>query len=227
MNKPQLITTADGSHTLFLPELNETYHSKSGALRESQYVFIQHGLEYVVKEKKITPVRILEIGFGTGLNALLALQFSRENPGIEIYYHTIEKFPVPAEVIASLNYTNQETLKHLHDDFQQLHECAWEVPATIFPGFIFQKINADILSDNWKIPKADLVFFDAFAPSRQPELWETSVFCKMKDSLQPDGILVSYCASSQFKRNLKSAGFTVETLAGPPGKREMVRAFAG
>ncbi|MEI9918861.1 MAG: tRNA (5-methylaminomethyl-2-thiouridine)(34)-methyltransferase MnmD [Bacteroidota bacterium] len=199
----KIITTSDGSHSLLNEELDETYHSKHGAVQESMHVFIKNGLEYYPKDD----VNIFEVGFGTGLNALLtALSNKRVN------YTAIEAFPISEEIVNLLNYSPQDLLKQLHIN-----------PKFEITNFKLNKIHTTLQSITLD-PIYDIIFFDAFAPSKQPEMWEFPMIEKVCNALVPGGLFVTYCAKGQLKRDLKTLGMQVETLVGPPGKKEMVRA---
>ncbi|MBB6609845.1 tRNA (5-methylaminomethyl-2-thiouridine)(34)-methyltransferase MnmD [Pontibacter sp. Tf4] len=212
--------TKDGSNTLYVPELNEHYHSVHGALQESQHVFIKHGLEHALEQKR--DVKILEIGFGTGLNAILTLPFALAQQAF-IQYDTLEKYPLTAEVVEQLHFEQFILNPELLDYFKKMHAAPWNVPADLSPYFTLQKIHETL--EEFCPPDAyyDVIYFDAFAPEKQPELWTKEVFAKLYKAVRPGGALVTYCAKGAFKRNLKAAGFTVEALPGPPGKREMTR----
>lgn len=216
----KLKTTADGSHTLFVPELNETYHSIHGAIQESQHVFIKNGLRYFNNKETIN---ILEIGFGTGLNTLLTL-LAIENSSQKVDYVSLEKFPLPNELIQQLNYPTQLKLNTTQTAlFNDLHKCEWNTPTPISNNFNLLKIEED-LADFQTTTTFDLIYFDAFAPEKQAELWTDVIFSKIYSLLNAGGILVTYCAKGVVKRTIKSVGFQLETLPGPPGKREMIRA---
>ncbi|MBC3540987.1 tRNA (5-methylaminomethyl-2-thiouridine)(34)-methyltransferase MnmD [Rufibacter sediminis] len=212
--------TKDGSTTLFVPELNEHYHSVHGALQESLHVFIKMGLEATLERQ--TTVRLLEIGFGTGLNALLTLQHTLVS-GATVVYDTLEKYPLSPEVVAQLQFDKFILNPELLDYVGPLHAAAWEQPTTITPRFTLRKLETDLEAFAPAPDSYDLIYFDAFAPEKQPHLWTDAIFQKMYDCLAPGGTLVTYCAKGSFKRSLKAAGFTVEALPGPPGKREMTR----
>lgn len=213
----KLITTGDGSHSLLREDLNETYHSFHGAEGESQYVFIEQGLEHVLL-KGADSLAVFEVGFGTGLNALLAARFAQKR-GIQIDFHTTEPFPVPSAIYRQLNYGNSEEEKAL---LQQLHELSWEKSHEVDPGFLLTK-HQITLEDFVPAKQFNVVFFDAFAPSKQAEVWSLDNLQKCHRMLLPGGVLTSYCAQGQFKRNLAAAGFEVQTLKGAMGKKEMVR----
>ncbi len=219
-----LIKTGDGSNSLLNSELDETYHSRHGAIQESLHVFIRHGLQYVLEQNQSREISILEVGFGTGLNALLTLQESLKHEK-KIHFTTLEAFPVAIELINQLNYTQQLDFEGTNKYFQSIHQCEWNEPVAIASNFILEKYNTKIQEMDLGSGVYDIVFFDAFAPAKQPEMWELAVLEKTVRSLKPNGILVTYCAQGQLKRNLKSLGLRVESLPGPPGKREMVRAI--
>ncbi|GGK76732.1 tRNA (5-methylaminomethyl-2-thiouridine)(34)-methyltransferase MnmD [Rufibacter glacialis] len=212
--------TKDGSTTLFVPELNEHYHSVHGALQESLHVFVKMGLQAALE--RLARVRVLEVGFGTGLNALLTLQHTLTS-GAEVHYDTLEKYPLTPEVVAQLQFDKFILNPELLDFFAPLHAAPWEQPVAITPHFTLRKLETDLESFRPAPESYDLVYFDAFAPEKQPHLWTDAIFQKMYDCLAPGGTLVTYCAKGSFKRSLKAAGFTVEALPGPPGKREMTR----
>lgn len=223
----QIITTADGSHTLFSEKFNEIYHSNKGAIQESRHVFIQNGLEYAIHSLKLTGderVRVFEMGFGTGLNALLTM-LEGEKRSINLYYETIELYPVPIETIKALNYTNLLGYEHCYGPYHTMHLCTWNKAHPITPGFTFKKLNDSISNVQLQEHNFHVIYFDAFAPEAQPELWSAEVMKKMHELLAPNGVLVSYCSKVIFQKALKEVGFTVEKLPGPPGKREMVRAI--
>ena len=215
----EIITTSDGSHSLLNTQLNETYHSVHGAIRESIHVFINKGFNLIAERDHPKEIHILEIGFGTGLNALLTLQRTL-NDSIKVFYTTIETFPLTEEVWSKLNYTN--TLG-ANEYFEKIHRTPWSQWQEITPNFQLFKVNGEFQHALLPESKYDLIYFDAFAPSKQPEMWEVDVLKKVVDLIKPKGVFVTYCAKGQLKRDLKSLGLEVETLDGPPGKKEMVR----
>lgn len=200
----KIIVTSDGSHSLLNTDLDETYHSIHGAVQESLHVFIKNGLD-LCKD----PVNVFEVGFGTGLNALLTAQTGRL-----VNYTSIEAFPI-GDLWRELNFSNEV--------FKKIHECPWEEFYVITEKFRLKKIENDLRSFQVEPNSYDVIYFDAFAPSKQPEMWEFPVLEKVCSSLKSGGIFVTYCAKGQLKRDLKSLGLTVETLSGPPGKKEMTR----
>jgi len=218
--KTEIRQTKDGSATLYVPELNEHYHSINGALQESLHVFIRAGLDFKLEKKD--NVRLLEIGFGTGLNALLSLQQVRLHE-VRVQYDTLEKYPLSPDLIADMHFEKFILNPELLDFLPFLHQAPWHEPVPVLPNFELRKIQADLTT--YELPENyyDLIYFDAFAPEKQPELWTNEIFRQLYHSLQADGVLVSYCAKGSFKRSLKAAGFTVESLPGPIGKREMTR----
>jgi tRNA U34 5-methylaminomethyl-2-thiouridine-forming methyltransferase MnmC len=216
----QIITTKDGSQSLLNPELNETYHSIHGARQESLHVFIKNGLDFVVQHHTKRSIKILEIGFGTGLNALLTAQYAREN-GVAIEYTTLEAFPVNESIWQQLTYAQSETERKI---FYKLHHEPWDQWTEVSPGFMLKKLNTTLQLVSFDHNYFDLVYFDAFAPNKQPEMWELPMLQKTVNALTPGGVFVTYCAKGQLKRDLASVGTKVEALQGPPGKREMIRA---
>jgi tRNA U34 5-methylaminomethyl-2-thiouridine-forming methyltransferase MnmC len=215
---PELIITEDGSHSLFVHELNEHYHSVRGAYTESQHVFIEAGLNQIKRRN----IRILEMGFGTGLNALLTLAATNHSQ-ITIHYTGIDKYPLPKSITSSLNY---ELIAGLNDRgmLHLMHDVPWNQEALIRPGFVLEKMKCD-MKDLDQINVFDLVYFDAFAPEKQPELWTEDLFRRLFISMRSDSILTTYSSKGMVRRNLQSAGFRVEKIPGPPGKREMTRAY--
>lgn len=215
----QIITTGDGSHSLLNTALNETYHSVHGARQESIHVFIKHGLEFFLEKNRADVVDIFEVGFGTGLNALLTAAFAQEQKQ-KINYTSIETFPLAPDIWSKLNYSQTESDRIL---FEMLHAGSWQSKNVMNEFFTIQKLEKKLQEISFR-DSFDVVYFDAFAPSKQPELWEISVLQKVYEALKINGIFVTYCAKGQLKRDLKTLGFLVETHVGPPGKKEMVRA---
>ncbi|MBK6266488.1 tRNA (5-methylaminomethyl-2-thiouridine)(34)-methyltransferase MnmD [Marivirga sp. S37H4] len=229
MSSVKIITTEDGSHSLYHQDLKETYHSFHGALQESRHVFIDKGLRYWrTKEGLPDFLKIFEVGLGTGLNALLAAQFAMDS-GISIEYTGVEPFPLEEATIDQLNYVAQLESGAPGDDrlkntFKRIHSVKWEEPVEIYPYFELTKHQIKLEDYNLNSSENfDIIFFDAFAPNKQAELWELSIIQKCYKLLKKGGVFVTYSAKGQLKRDLKSAGFEVETLPGPPGKKEMVR----
>lgn len=219
-DKIQLKTTGDGSHTLFVPELNENYHSYHGAYAEAVHVFIETGLRSAFEQ--FEKVNVFEVGFGTGLNATLAYQFASKNSK-SVSYTGIEKFPLDLELVQQLNYKDFWKDADLDQAFDKMHTIPWNETTPLHDNFTFKKLDGAVQDYIFEPNHYHLIFFDAFAPEKQPDMWTVELFKKLFDCLQPQGSLVTYCAKGQFKRDLKAAGFEVETLPGPPGKREMVR----
>lgn len=217
----QIITTKDGSQSLLNPELNETYHSVHGARQESLYVFIKNGLEFVVQQQAKRVVKILEIGFGTGLNAWLTATHAAQH-NLKIEYTTLEAFPVNESIWQQLSYAQTEPEREL---FYTLHHEPWDQWTEVMPGFMLKKLNTTLQLASLGHGYFDLVYFDAFAPNKQPEMWTVPMLQKTIESLVPNGVFVTYCAKGQLKRDLANVSATVETLQGPPGKREMIRAL--
>ena len=220
--KREIIKTADGSATIYLPEWNEHYHSKHGAVQEALHVFIRTGLEHYLEKYSPEKLSILEIGFGTGLNTLLTF-FEAEKRNINISYTGIEAYPVSAEELEALDYAAMIPEKKASAVFKKLHETPWEKRSEIYPFFDLQK-EKKFFSEITATSEYDLIYFDAFGPRVQPELWSEEVFENMYKALRPGGVLVTYSAKGSVRRAMQSAGFEVERLPGPPGKREMLRA---
>jgi len=217
----QLVITEDGSHTLYVPSIEETYHSKFGAIQESMYVFIKHGLEYFIDQTDIKEIRILEVGFGTGLNVLLTEREMRKFPEIQVSYLAIEPNPLPTKIINQLNYCM--LLKEDKDLWEKIHSEKWDSEIAINKNFLLLKQRVS-LEDIFKISKINIVYFDAFAPGKQPDVWKYKELSKIYDGLEENGLLVTFCAQGEFKRNLVKLGFRIEVLPGPPGKHQMIRA---
>jgi len=214
----RIITTNDGSHTLLVPELNEQYHSIHGAIKEAEHVFLKMGLDEFVRSNRVS-VNVFEVGFGTGLNALLSAQWATSKQK-RLAYTSIEKFPVSKKEFQQLNYGN---IVHGSEIYTKITDSKWNDFTTISNAFKLRKLKLDLRKDT--LPNGfDVVFFDAFAPNKQPELWDTLVFEKIYKIMRKNGLMVTYCCQGQAKRNMISAGFEVEKVPGPPGKREMLRA---
>lgn len=223
MDTRDVIETADGSHTLFSHQFNEIYHSRHGAIQESQHVFIKEGLDYLKKQNNPDqPIRLFEVGFGTGLNALLSILYA-ENSHVKIRYTTTELYPVSIDTIKQLNYTSLLGFEFCYGPYHTMHLCIRDTYHQITENFEFCFLHADV--NNVAVPKSDIIYFDAFAPTHQPDLWTKSVFEKLYESLEPKGIMVTYCSKSIVQRAMKDAGFKIEKIPGPPGKREMIRAI--
>ena len=221
----QLILTADGSHTLFHEALNETYHSKNGALQESLHVFIQNGLTHFINQNQVETIHIFEVGFGTGLNAILTLKEAMTR-NLKIIYTCIEAYPLSIDTIKQLNYLKEESaiLKSL---FNKIHVCNWNEWVEINEHFSVYKIENKLEQISIKqllqiSNPFDMIYFDAFAPDKQPELWTTTIFKTIFDIMKIGSILVTYSAKGDVKRALREVGFIVKRLAGPIGKRHML-----
>ncbi len=230
MQQLQLITTQDGSHSLYVPGLDETYHSTYGAIQEAQHVFIQHGLSYWIEKQRQPRLKILEVGLGTGLNALLTfLTSSKEKVLIE--YTGLEPFPIPWTYVQRLNYAAKlaqvgsynTAYKDLQVKFAMLHQSKATSFSKLSDYFLFQKLGLCLEDFSAPSNSFDLIYFDAFAPSKQPEMWTIALLQKITQTMKIPGVLVTYCAQGQLKRNLQQLGMHLETLPGPPGKKEMIR----
>lgn len=211
--------TGDGSHTITIPEMGVSYHSKHGAIGESKHVFIEAGLLPLIKTSNENPIKIFEMGFGTGLNALLSLQIAIEKK-LPVSYTGIENFPVTKEHYEKINYGEQ---LQLQKEFLLLHDADWNTTITINEQFSFTKIKESLLNYEGN-SHFDCIYFDAFSPETQPELWSCAVFEKLFQLLEKNGVLVTYCSKSIVRKAMQEAGFIIEKIPGPWGKREMVRA---
>lgn len=217
--KREIIKTLDGSTTIHLQDWDECYHSKHGAIQEAKHVFIKNGLSLFENN----PVSILEIGFGTGLNAFITFLESEQKQQ-QIDYVGVEAYPVEAKEVIEMNYVAELEADQYKGVFEKMHQCEWNQKVEISPDFSLTKRKQFFDEiDDFEI--FDLIYFDAFGYRVQPELWSTEIFQKMYNSLKPNGVLVTYAARGVVKRSMIEVGFTVEKLAGPPGKREMFRAF--
>ncbi|MBT8203793.1 MAG: tRNA (5-methylaminomethyl-2-thiouridine)(34)-methyltransferase MnmD [Eudoraea sp.] len=216
--KRRIIETADGSKTILIEDWQEQYHSIHGAIQEAYHVFIKQGLHAVEKQE----IAILEMGFGTGLNALITYLESQKTP-LKIRYYAIEAYPVSQEELAQLNYAAILKTPGLEDVFKQMHDYPWEETRDLVSNFSLHKKRMNF-QDVSESEQYDLIYFDAFGPRVQPELWTLELFQKMHTALLPGGILVTYSAKGSVRRAMEQCGFQVERLPGPPGKREMLRA---
>ncbi|RCW32481.1 tRNA (5-methylaminomethyl-2-thiouridine)(34)-methyltransferase MnmD [Marinilabilia salmonicolor] len=214
--KVELRTSEDGSSTLYRPDLDEHYHSIHGAIQESMHVFIRAGL----LSHQANALNILEVGFGTGLNALLTILHQGKK---KVFYHTIERYPLEATIVQSINYPDILDVPTSTEYFKQLHEAPWNKDCEITPAFTIHKEASDLaLFTPQKL--YNLVYFDAFGPDKQPELWTPEIFKKISESMCEGGVLVTYSCKGTVKRALSAAGMKIEKIPGPPGKREMLRA---
>lgn len=217
--KREILTTHDGSTTIQINDWDECYHSKFGAIQEANHVFIKNGLSLFQDQS----LSILEIGFGTGLNAFITFLESKKI-GLTIDYVGVEAFPISQEEIKSMNYVSELNAEQQSSIFEKMHTCNWEQEVSLASDFSLTKRNQFFHEIN-DVEKFDLIYFDAFGYRVQPELWTLEIFEIMFKALKNNGILVTYAARSVIKKNMIEAGFTVEKLQGPPGKREMFRAF--
>lgn len=214
--KRELRVTSDGSKTLYIRQFDEFYHSVHGALNESMHVFINNGLNAVDAHQ----LSILEFGMGTGLNALLTYGIANDSKR-EIEYTTLEKYPLSKDEWSLVEYGDSELEKVA---FEEIHNAEWNQKVELSPYFILNKIETAFEEFEPEENSFDLIYYDAFAPSAQPELWDVPIFKLCLKALKPGGFLVTYCANGQAKRNMKAAGFIVKALPGPPKKREMTKA---
>ena len=214
----KIFITSDGSSSIFLPDLDETYHSKHGAIQEAYHVFIRNGLDLFSEGSK---VHILEIGFGTGLNCLITYLESQRR-SLKILYDGVEAYPLKAEEILQLNYVKELKADKVSDIFETMHGVSWEENYMIGVDFYLKK-RKQFFKEIEDKNSFNLIYFDAFGANVQPDLWTVDIFKKMYDSLKINGILVTYSAKGSVRRAMQEVGFKVERLPGPPGKREMLR----
>lgn len=215
----EIITTSDGSKTIHLPDWDESYHSKHGAVQEAYHVFIKNGLRLFDNRS----INILEIGFGTGLNAIITL-IEAEKQNLKVNYTGIEAYPVSVEEALEMNYLQSLDAVEKLPLFEKMHQFPFAEQFKLSDNFNFEKRNI-FFNEIDDINSFDLIYFDAFGFRVQPELWSTEIFKKMFHALKDKGVLVTYAARGVVKRSMQEVGFSVEKLAGPPGKREMMRAF--
>lgn len=222
--KREIIITSDGSTTIHIPEWNEQYHSKHGAIQEAKHVFIKKGLNFFNAElvsASQKEISILEIGFGTGLNAFITLLEAQNQ---KVNYVGAEAYPVANEEIEKLNYVKELDAEKFNNEFQKIHETSWETKHDITPNFSLTK-RQQFFKDITDKDSFNLIYFDAFGARVQPNLWTENIFKKMFEALKSGGVLVTYAAKGSVRRAMQSVGFSVERLEGPPGKREMLRAI--
>ena len=217
LGKKEIKITKDGSHTLFVPGLKEHYHSMHGALQESGHVFIKEGFHKCTKDA----VYLLEAGFGTGLNALLTF-IEAEKQKKKVFYFGVDQYPLDWELVNKLNYTDLLP-ENTGEIFRELHQSKWGVTNMLSPWFTFKKIKTDLVTYS-PSPGLDLVYFDAFGPDKQPEMWSYDIFFRIFEALNRGGILTTYSSKGSVKRILKDIGYKVDLIKGPPGKRHMIRA---
>jgi tRNA U34 5-methylaminomethyl-2-thiouridine-forming methyltransferase MnmC len=210
--------TSDGSYTIFIPDLDENYHSFHGAIQESQHVFINQGLNQFDNKN----LDVFEVGFGTGLNALLTCRVA-ERKGLNINYTSIEAYPLDTNLVETYisNFENQLDFELI----KKMHLVEWGSGNQFLENFNFRKVKSELQLFEVNKESFDIIYYDAFGPRVQPEMWTCELFSKMFEMLRNNGLLVTYCAKGQVKRDLKKVGFEVETCQGPPGKREMIRAW--
>jgi tRNA U34 5-methylaminomethyl-2-thiouridine-forming methyltransferase MnmC len=218
----QLVTSEDGSNTLFVPRLNEHYHSTYGAIQESKHIFIEAGLRKAMENHQ--KIHLLEVGFGTGLNAMLTYLFTFQNK-VEIAYTGIEAYPLNQNIFSQLNYHHLLEATESEVCFREICFAEWDQSEILSENFKLTKLHNTIQDAQLQTNEFNLVYFDAFSPEAQPEMWTEDIFRKLFLSMDKGGILVTYCCKGIVKRALKSAGFQIEKLPGPPGKREILRAL--
>ena len=221
MNR-EIITTLDGSKTLYIRNLDETYHSHNGALQEAEHVFIKNGLIKI----NHCQFNILELGFGTGLNVLVTINaLLRNDKNHIIHYFGIEKYPISNDELVALDYAKLFDNPEISEIEKKIHAANWGESTEIIPNFFLTKIKADFFDiKSLDLPKIDLVYFDCFGAKVQPDLWEKPLIEIVANTMNPDGLLTTYSSKGSLKRALKELNFSVQKLVGPPGKREMINA---
>lgn len=220
---PEIRTTGDGSPTLFLPFFDATYHSVHGAVKESEHVFLHHGLHFWLSQHTHTKnLRIFEMGLGTGLNAVLTCRDTAKEQ-VSVHYQAWELYPLPRSIWCALTFPTPKD-EQFRDWFTSLHEATWNVPIELSSWFTITKRNADLIS---QVPSGpiDVIYYDAFGPETQPGLWTTEILASVCQEMATGGVFVTYCAKGEVRRSLCSLGLEVHRLPGPPGKREMLRAI--
>lgn len=222
--EPKIIPTGDGSQTLWVENLNETYHSTHGALQESLHVFIEMGLNHSVTKGKQN-LRIFELGFGTGLNVFLTYIECAKDSNLKIELHSIEKYPVLPETALKMEYELLDSLAPWKDSFKEIIASRWNEKNELRENFLLKKISGDFFESELERSFYDLIFYDAFGARAQSEMWTEESFRICADIIKPGGVLVTYASKGSARRALEKVGFEVEKLPGPPGKREMMRAL--
>ncbi len=222
MNR-KIKTTSDGSKTLYINDLNESYHSHHGAFQEAIHVFINNGLKLI----NYYEINILELGFGTGLNVLVTIdEFLKTDKNHILHYYTLEKYPVNESEVKELAYHSIFNEPKMNKYYQKIHECEWNVTTEILPNFFFTKFQCDFFElKNIDLPKIHLVYYDCFGARVQPDLWEKPLFEMVAEKMEQNALLTTYSSKGSVRRILESLGFMVEKKPGPPGKREMINAI--
>lgn len=220
--KREIKSTLDGSKTLYIKDLDEHYHSHNGALQEAEHVFIKNGLNRIENYE----INILELGFGTGLNALVTInEYFKKNKELIIHYFTIDKYPVNPQEISELNYSELFSFENAEEIYQKIHHVEWNKSHEIFPNFYFTKYNLDFFKlKEINLPEINLVYYDCFGAKVQPDLWEKPLFEIVKNKMKTGGLLTTYSSKGSVRRILKELNFEVTKLEGPKGKREMINA---
>ena len=219
----KIVKTNDGSDTIYNKEIDESYHSLHGSIKESEHVYINAGLDRVMNNKKNKSISILEIGLGTGLNVMLTINYAKQK-SIKIFYHAIEPFPIENSILKKLNYSRK--IKEFNNKiFEKIHNCESQNVIKLSNNFLFKRSINRLEKISLKKEKYDLIFFDAFAPSKQPDIWAEKNFSNIKYAMKSEGIIVTYSSTKRLKKILENLKFKIEILAGPIGKKEMTRAI--
>ena len=214
----QIINTKDGSQTLYIPEMEEQYHSVNGATTESKYVYLEKG--YLFSKSKNPTV--FEVGFGTGLNCLLTAILAEKHKRPTVYY-SIEKYPLEKNIIQQLKY-GESISTEAQIIFDKIHSCKWNTEVKISQYFSLIKLQSDLITDDLEeIKNCDVIYFDAFGPDKQPQMWQPEIFRKIYSITATNGVFVTYSAKGEVRRQLTKSGFEMERIPGPPGKIQMLR----
>lgn len=219
----EIKTTKDGSKTLYVSDLDENYHSHHGALQEAEHVFIKNGFNLVY----FSEIRILELGFGTGLNVLVTInEYLKTDKNHAVHYYTLEKYPVSYSEISALAYDSIFNFENAREIYEKIHSCPWGKSIEIVPGFFLTKYQCDFFDlPSLPLTKIDLVYFDCFGARVQPDLWEKPLFQLVANIMKSGALLTTYSSKGSVRRTLQELGFFVEKKQGPPGKREMINAI--
>lgn len=220
---PELHTTEDGSLTLYAPTFGEHYHSTHGAVQESEHIYLVLALRERMSswQEGDAPLRLFEVGFGTGLNALLSWREAEERH-IPLWYYSIEKFPITPELYEALHYEGLGEEHEVKDQLLRLHAAPWDEAIELSPFFTLYKLRGDLTTCTFP-ERLSVIYYDAFSPESQPELWAEELFLRLGKASCSGAILSTYCAKGEVRRRLQRSGFLVERLPGPPGKREVLR----
>lgn len=216
-----IVPTSDGNPTLYSEQFKSHYHSLNGSLEESKHIFIEHNLQHYINANSLPEINVFELGFGTGLNAYLTADFAQEHQ-VKIYYHTVELYPVPMDIISELHFQIPDSIL-----YHSLHHADWNKETAITSHFKLYKQQADFTHISLPENRYHIFYMDAFGPDHHPEMWQRNILEKIYHSMQNKGCMTTFSARGSFRRDLQSLGFSVERLPGPAGKRHITRAVKG